>query len=149
METIALVILVPLVVGLLTNELTDWLPLLAEKMVRGTVRKLPKCLQERHEPDWLAELEVHPTGFTKVWFAFGLRFGVGKLIQEHERFLKIEYQEIEKMDEKAIAKWTHATVKALTLDIRRGKGQGFFPWWLVSNRFRVPTTKQKLKRKRP
>jgi hypothetical protein len=90
-EFIVLAIFVPLVVGLLTNEFSDWLPIWAEKIVVRTARGLPAYIQERYKQDWLADLDDYPTGFSKLIFAFGLRFGVRLLREEHERFLEIEY----------------------------------------------------------
>jgi hypothetical protein len=92
-EFIVLAIFVPLVVGLLTNELSDLLPVWAEKIVVRTARELPEYVQNRYIQDWLADLEDHPTGFSKLKFAFSLRFGVQLLREEHGRFIEVEYRQ--------------------------------------------------------
>ena len=84
MGTILLLIIVPLGVGLLTNELTDWLPKWAEKIVCWTARKLPDHVWEKYEQIWLADLEDCPTGFSKLWFAFCLNFGIQELTAQQE-----------------------------------------------------------------
>jgi hypothetical protein len=81
-EFLCMVLLLPLGVGLLTNEFYDWLPAWAEKIVRWTACKLPRHAQKRYEDDWLADLEDHPTGFSKLFFAFALIAGLTKLKQE-------------------------------------------------------------------
>jgi hypothetical protein len=72
-------LLISLGLGLLTNELSDRLPVWAEKIVYWTARKLPEHAQKRYEDDWLADLEDCRTGFSKLFFAVGLVFGIKAL----------------------------------------------------------------------
>jgi hypothetical protein len=91
-EFIVFAIFVPLVVGLLTNEFSDCLPVWAEKIVTRTVRELPERIRERYKQDWLGDLDDHPTGFSKMRFALGLVVGVLLEKAEYQRFLEVEYR---------------------------------------------------------
>jgi hypothetical protein len=91
-EFVMLAILIPLVVGLLTNEFSDWLPVWSEKIVVQTARALPERIRQRYEQDWLGDLDDHPTGFSKLRFAFGLIAGVSLVKAEYQRFLEVEYR---------------------------------------------------------
>ncbi len=84
-EFILLLILVPFVVSILANELTNWFPRMAEKVLEYWVRKLPKQARQRWIDEWLGELDRIPGGVSKLWFAIWQGVGIGMLKREELR----------------------------------------------------------------
>lgn len=60
------VVLVPMLV----NEFTDWLPWFAANLIRLAARALPSAIRPRYVEEWLAELDAVPGKWSKLAFAF-------------------------------------------------------------------------------
>jgi hypothetical protein len=60
------------IIPLLVNEFADLCPWLAERLIRGAVRLLPKEHQERYRQEWHAEIYVVPGKLTKLAAAISI-----------------------------------------------------------------------------
>jgi hypothetical protein len=76
---IVLLIAIPVVVNLLSSEISDWLPRWSERLVQHAAKRLPEHVQAQYENDWLAELEIIPGKLSKLAFALGLFPGLASL----------------------------------------------------------------------
>ncbi len=64
------VIVIPLIVNLLSDEIQGWAPRWAAGILRIAARRLAPSVRERYIAEWLADLEALPqTAFTMCWFA--------------------------------------------------------------------------------
>lgn len=73
-------VVVNLILGALGNELYDWLPWIAERILRSAIEKVPAELRARVAEEWAADMATCPTGLSKLFFAQSLRWiGVARL----------------------------------------------------------------------
>ena len=54
------------VVPMLVNEFTDWLPWLSARLVGAAARMLPSAVRPRYTDEWLAELDATPGKLSKL-----------------------------------------------------------------------------------
>jgi hypothetical protein len=116
-EFILLIILVPFVVSILANELTGWLPWLAEKVLEYWAQKLPKQGRQRWLDEWLAELDTIPGGILKVWFACCHGIGIEALKeQELRRAIQVlnKKEDLNNQDMLAASRRRNSTVLTVT-----------------------------------
>jgi lipopolysaccharide/colanic/teichoic acid biosynthesis glycosyltransferase len=67
---VRLLIITAVIVPMLVNEFTDWLPWFASRMIRAAARSMPPGLRGRYVEEWQAELEAVPGGnLSKLVFA--------------------------------------------------------------------------------
>src|ERR1700688_1959812 len=70
------IIVVTAAINLVVADLADWLPRVAERIIRLAVHLLPTRDQARYEAEWVAELDALPgRGVSAVVFAFRLLVG--------------------------------------------------------------------------
>jgi hypothetical protein len=74
-------ILITILLGVFTNEISENLPRLAEKIIRWGVRLLPVGSRQRCGDEFLAELDCIPSKLCKVLKAFELVWVCVKAIQ--------------------------------------------------------------------
>ncbi len=65
MKTLAFLFYVVLV-PMLVNEFTDWLPWFAARLVRAATHTLPSAARSRYAEEWLAELDAVPGDLSKL-----------------------------------------------------------------------------------
>lgn len=53
---LVLTVVVPVIINVVSTEVTGWLPYLSATIVRRAARRLPAAIQERYVGEWLAEL---------------------------------------------------------------------------------------------
>ena len=63
------------VVPMLVNELTDWLPWFAVRMIRAAARTLPVAVRSRYAEEWQSELDTVPGNLSKLIFAVRICVG--------------------------------------------------------------------------
>lgn len=68
--TVLAFVVTAVLVPMLVNEFTDWLPWFAARMIRAAARTLPPTVRMRYAAEWLAELDAVPGGnLSKIVFA--------------------------------------------------------------------------------
>ncbi|MFP5205340.1 MAG: hypothetical protein ACLGSH_08295 [Acidobacteriota bacterium] len=66
-------ILAGIIIVLLSNEITAWLPALPKLLVAKAARRLPEELRARYEEEWEADLQEIPGDLTRVLYSLGLQ----------------------------------------------------------------------------
>jgi hypothetical protein len=59
-------LLTAVLVPMLVNEFTDWLPWLAERLIWAAARTLPSAVRQRYTDEWLGELDATPGKLSKL-----------------------------------------------------------------------------------
>jgi lipopolysaccharide/colanic/teichoic acid biosynthesis glycosyltransferase len=59
-------LLTAVLVPMLVNEFTDWLPWFAERLVGAAARTLPSAVRPRYTEEWLGELDATPGKLSKL-----------------------------------------------------------------------------------
>jgi len=59
-------LLTAVLVPMLVNEFTDWLPWLAERLIWAAARTLPSAVRLRYTDEWLGELDATPGKLSKL-----------------------------------------------------------------------------------
>ena len=74
--TVVIFFLTAVVVPMLVDEVTDWLPWVATRVIRFAASSLPPDLRERYVEEWEAELDAVPGGNLSR-FAVAVRIWLG------------------------------------------------------------------------
>jgi hypothetical protein len=82
---VILLVFIPVIVNLLSDEIADWIPNWSSKIVRLAASKLPVNIRDRYLADWLAEIEYIPGKISRLWFAISLFRGLKSLIKTHSK----------------------------------------------------------------
>lgn len=77
---IVITILAGIVIILLSNEISAWLPVFSKRLLARAVRRLPKELQARYAEEWEAHLLEIPGELSKIMHLVGLQY-VGRRIR--------------------------------------------------------------------
>lgn len=67
--TVLAFLITAVLVPMLVSEFTDWLPWVAARLVRTSIRALPPSSRPRYAEEWLAELDAIPGKLSKLALA--------------------------------------------------------------------------------
>lgn len=81
---IAVAVLLPVITGLLTEEVSAWIPTWAERIVLANVRHLPLSIQDEYRETWLGELDNIPGSMARLLFAITLVGATRKLNADYK-----------------------------------------------------------------
>lgn len=78
-----LLVVIPLVVGLVVNEMFAWLPYIGKGVTCATVRLLPVDVRSVYREEWLAEIDAcGPRGLYALMWSLSLVIGAIQLRRE-------------------------------------------------------------------
>jgi len=85
MTTLIMKIVIIVVAGIIADELTGWMPRLAQRLIQYNAKRLPLDSQSRMEEEWLAHFEDLPGRLSKLLLALGTFISAYSILSDSDR----------------------------------------------------------------